>query len=643
MTKRETAVAIPMPCLGLGAAMIALIALAGCGEDPVPPDPPEAAEVSISPASATLTFAGETVQFTADVTDQYGDAYDATVSWASSDTDVFTVNTTGLVTAVGDGTGMVTASVGNISDSASVTVDTLKATNISISPDSVMLTSAGETAQFSASVTDQNGDPFDAPVSWSSSDTDVFAVDVDGLVSAVADGSGTVTASVGELSASATVVVDINLPPVVKEGVRQGLTVPMAVDGGPLPWLAATRFEDPDDDVLDLTYTVELSDTSVAWAEVLIDSDRNPIVVMGGRAIGTSTLTTTATDPGGLSASVDINLAVTDSTYTPLAILRVANNRIEIPNFSLTGDCSPEFEDAMSPAGFLVTINGSKWQTRADSTGAWSDVAGTELADGTLCTYTSSTAGEYRLAVDMTMSLDENLEPIEGWYRSGNAFVVVDDTTNQAPVLRPTAQTSMQLSVGGGPGFVLPGAEFSDPNGDPLVYTVTGSDTTLFTTALHVDSLGRALMTATAVAVGSGMITITATDPGGLSAEMVMSVGVDDSGYTQAQTVGVSNGLLILSGFTLNVCTDPIIDLEGVDGGVYTVHSSHWQSRADSTAAWADIDGTQVTTGALCPYETDEPGDYRLVYVVTTVLIEGLPEVNGNYSSRNFFTVASGG
>ena len=147
---------------------------------------------------------------------------------------------------------------------------------IAISPASVTLTSVGETAQFTASVTDQFGDPFPASVTWSSSDAEVFTVNAAGLVTAVADGSGTVTAAVEDLSATASVTVDINLPPMVREGVRTGLTVPMAARGGPLPWLAATRFEDPDNDVLDLTYTVEVGDSTVARAEVVVDSDCNP-------------------------------------------------------------------------------------------------------------------------------------------------------------------------------------------------------------------------------------------------------------------------------------------------------------------------------------------------------------------------------
>ncbi len=644
MTKRWNGLGIPTDRLRLFPALIALMVLAACGgdDDPVEPDPPVADAIAISPASVTLTSVGETAQFTASVTDQYGDPFTATVTWSSSDNEVFTVSPSGVVTATATGTGTVTAAVGNLSATASVTVNLPAATEISVTPESVTLTSAGETAQFTASVTDQFGDPFPADVTWSSSDTEVFTVNAAGLVTAVADGSGTVTAAVGDLSATASVTVDINLPPMVREGVRTGLTVPMAARGGPLPWLAATRFEDPDDDVLDLTYTVEVGDSAVARAEVVIDSDRNPSVVMYGVGAGTTTLTTTATDPGGLSADVTINLAVADSDYSPLGVLSVGNNKVEIPAISLVGGCSEPLVGFEGGSGYAATIHSAKWQSRADSSSAWTDIAGTEQTDGRLCSYSTQTAGEYRLVMDMTLSLDDNLDPLRGGYRSANTFIVEESTVNRAPELSARARNSMQLSVGGGPDWVVPGAHFNDPDGDDLEYTFVVSDTALISAEMQEDTLGRNLLVASGIAEGSGTITITATDPDGLTAEMSLATVVDTSGYTRAETVRIGNGSLTLSGFTINTCSPPFINAQGVDGGRYTVHSAHWQSRSDSTAAWTDIDGTQVTTGQLCPYASDTPGDYRLVYQVTAVIIPGLPALEGDYASRNFFTVSSG-
>ena len=80
--------------------------------------------------------------------------------------------------------------------------DPPRATAISVSPPSVTLTAIGETATFTASVTDQNGQPFTGTApTWASGAPDVFTVDQGGVVTAVANGSGTLTAAVGNVSA----------------------------------------------------------------------------------------------------------------------------------------------------------------------------------------------------------------------------------------------------------------------------------------------------------------------------------------------------------------------------------------------------------------------------------------------------------
>lgn len=623
-------------------AMIALIILGGCGEDP---DPPVATDISISPTSATLTAFGETATFTASVMDQYGDPFSATVSWSSGDADVFTVGSDGVVTAVGNGSDMVTASVGNLSASASVTVNAPVATEISISPESVTLTAVGETAMFTARVTDQNGEDFSTTVEWSSGASEVFTVDSDGVVTAVADGSAMVTAAAEGLSATASVIVDVNEPPFVRPGVRQGLTVAMGAGGGARPWQPASRFDDPDDDVLDLTYTAALSDSSVASVEILVDDSRIPWVVMVGTSPGTSELTVTATDPGGLSAHVSIILAVDDSGISPLSGIFIGNNRLQTPGpFTLLGGCTPPFINALHTTGIVFTLHGFKWQTRSDSEAEWSDIDGTAVMTGQMCTHEARTPGEYRMVADVSAVLGEGLETLRGVYGAGNTFVVEDNPggANRAPEVGVTAPSSVALSAGGGPNLMIPAAHLIDPDFDDLEFSVAVSDTALVSAEVVTEGVRHSVVVATGLSEGAGTITVTATDPDGLSAEMVLAINVDDSGNTPYNTFSVSNGVIRLLGFGSTVCTPPFNGLIGVDGWVYTVHSSNWQTRSDSTAAWTDIDGTEMTDGRLCPYGTDEPGDYRLVYEATIVVSADVAPFRGQYASSNFFTVSGG-
>ena len=68
--------------------------------------------------------------------------------------------------------------------------------------------SLGETVQLTATVLDGNGQPVaNAEVAWSSSDEDVATVNAQGLVTAVGNGSVTITARSGSASASVPVSV----------------------------------------------------------------------------------------------------------------------------------------------------------------------------------------------------------------------------------------------------------------------------------------------------------------------------------------------------------------------------------------------------------------------------------------------------
>ena len=111
----------------LSAALAGVALVWACGGDsptaPPTPEPARPATVTVSPATADLTALGATVQLTAEVRDQNARVMaGATVTWSSADTSVATVDASGLVTAVGNGTATITASAGSASGSTVVTV-----------------------------------------------------------------------------------------------------------------------------------------------------------------------------------------------------------------------------------------------------------------------------------------------------------------------------------------------------------------------------------------------------------------------------------------------------------------------------------------------------------------------------------------
>lgn len=218
-----------MRCLSLRKlpvfVLLALVAFSSCGKDsptrpttpepqkPPPPVVPVPSRIEITPTSATLNSIGQTIQLSTRVLDQNGTAItSASVSWTSGDVGVVTVSNQGLVTAVKNGTAVITARSGNVSATINITV--AQATSrIVIEPPMATLMSIGETVQLSASVLDQKGQPVaGAEVTWQSSDEQVATVNAQGLVTAVKNGTAVITARSGSTTRTANVTVMVPSP-----------------------------------------------------------------------------------------------------------------------------------------------------------------------------------------------------------------------------------------------------------------------------------------------------------------------------------------------------------------------------------------------------------------------------------------------
>ena len=94
---------------------------------PTPPPPPPVVSVPtsiiVTPSTTRLNAIGQTVRLAASVLDQNGSAVaGASATWTSGAVDVATVSDQGLVTAVKNGSVVITARSGSLSTTASVTV-----------------------------------------------------------------------------------------------------------------------------------------------------------------------------------------------------------------------------------------------------------------------------------------------------------------------------------------------------------------------------------------------------------------------------------------------------------------------------------------------------------------------------------------
>lgn len=136
---------------------------------------------------------GNTQQLTATVAPS--NAANKSVTWASNATGVATVNSTGLVTAVAGGTATITCTTvsGGFTDTCVVTVSaTVAATSVSVTP-SISPLALGATLQLTATVSPSNAT--NKSVTWSTNAPGVATVDSGGLVTGVAGGTATITAT----------------------------------------------------------------------------------------------------------------------------------------------------------------------------------------------------------------------------------------------------------------------------------------------------------------------------------------------------------------------------------------------------------------------------------------------------------------
>ncbi len=182
--------------------------LASCGGGGyTPPPPPTLQSVSVSPSSASVV-AGKTQQYSA--TGSYSDGTTkglATVDWTTSDPTVATINSTGLLTGVKQGSVIVSAKSGTISGSTSATIAAAQLVSIAISPQNPSVR-INNNEQFVATgtFTDGTTQPLSG-ITWSSTPTTFATVDNTGLAVGISPGVSTIRATSGTVSGTTSLTV----------------------------------------------------------------------------------------------------------------------------------------------------------------------------------------------------------------------------------------------------------------------------------------------------------------------------------------------------------------------------------------------------------------------------------------------------
>ncbi|MEP6730748.1 MAG: Ig-like domain-containing protein [bacterium] len=347
--------------IGRVATLVGVTVAYSCGGDSTKPTatPAAAATLEISPSNPVV-LSGSSLQMAVVLRDNTGTVLSGrTVVWSSSVPAVATIDAaTGLARAIGAGsTDIVATSEGKSATSRmTVTVQTVASVVIDslVSPLWV-----GRSAQLAVSVRDSSGAPITGrTVNWTSSATSVVTVSSTGLLTGIAPGTSTITASVDGVSGTRVVVAQAVPSALITLLPTQG-SVARGADYALTPVL-----EDIDGNAVGgLTITYTTSDASVATvsASGVVHPVANGAVIITGTVDGQQQATShlTVLDPRTVSGQV---ITADGGAPTNLVFAAQTGSGVLAQRFSTKVDATsgafslemPAFPSSALPVEYLV-------------------------------------------------------------------------------------------------------------------------------------------------------------------------------------------------------------------------------------------------------------------------------------------------
>jgi hypothetical protein len=418
---------------------------------------------------ATATYANGT---TADVTQQ--------ATWSTGDASVLTVVASGanagLATAQAPGTTSITARVGTVTGTTSVTVIPQVLTSITVNPPTATIM-VGSVGSFTATGNYANGTTADltASVTWSSSNTTVLSVSnataARGQATGMAVGTANVRATFQGQTGSAAVTV--SAAPLLSIAVTPNpLNVPLGITS---PLKATGTYGVAGNPAAQFTQDVT---TSATWtvADGSITTVGNSATTAGqvtGVKVGSTTVTATLSGLSG-SATVNVNTAVLLSVVVAPATATVSAGNTQA--FIATGNYN---NNTTTDLTTMATWSSSNTAVAEVSNAAGSNGVATTLVRGT-ATITATYSG-----------------------MQGTATLTVTAPTLVAIMVAPATAT---ITVGGTQAYTVRGVYQNGTTG-----ALTGVNWSSSSSAVATITAGGGAGGATATGVAAGTTTITAT------------------------------------------------------------------------------------------------------------------------------------
>ena len=516
------------------------MALSGCGGGSTPPPPP-VVSVAIAPSAAQTIDAGQTISFTATVTN---DSSAKGVTWSLTGPGTLSNQTATSATYTGAvGTAKVTAtSVADATKSASTNI-TVNAVSVAITPSAAQAIDVGQTIPFTAVVTNDVGT---AGVAWSLTGP--------GALSGQTTTAATYTGAIGTAKVTATSVA------VTSQNASTNITI-----------TAAPAFT-----------------TTTLPAAVLTTAYSQTLVVTGGAGALTYSISV-----GNLPAGLNLNASTGTITGTPTGPVGVVNFTAKVTDSSTAGALTATQALSITVNAVPLAITSTSPLTNGNINAAYTDILQSSGGTGAVTWSILTGALPTGLNLDATTGAISGTPTVSGGFSitfqaadsgtpqqtASKAFALTIDGTkleiSTTSLLNPMigeAYNQPVLFTGGtlpvtwslANATILPAGLAQNATTGAIAGTPTAAGTTPFTVQLtdsgvpaQVVTKALTLTVTLANACGSGSesllngqygISLTGFDSSGPAA-MLGSVTVDGAGHITAGSEDINS----VSGVQLNV------------------------------------------------------------------------------------------
>ena len=577
-------------------------------------------KVSIMPVSSiTLNLTektleeGETVNLTATV--QPANASNKTLTWSSSDESVATVNANGTVTAIKAGTATITVKATDGSNASASCTVTVKASVVLVEGITLNVTeqtlTEGETLALTANVTPENAT--NKTLTWTSSDETVATVDANGNVTAVKEGTATITVKATDGSeVSASCIITVKAPVVLVESIALNVTEQTLTEG----------------ETLALTATVQpanVSNKTLSWTssdETVATVDANGLVTAVKE--GTATITVKATDGSNALAQCIITVIAPVVLVESIALNVTEQTLTEGETLALTASVTPENATNKtltwtSSNESVATVDANGLVTAVKEGTATITVKATDgsevsascvvtvkapvvLVEGIALNVTEQTLTEGEtLALTATVTPENVTNKALAWTSSNESVATVDANGNVTAVKEGTATITVKATEGSNAsaqciitvkapvvlvdGITLNVTEQTLTEGETLALTATVTPENVTNKVLVWTSSDESVATVdangtvTAVKEGTATITVKATDGSNVSAQCAITVKAP---------------VVLVEGITLNM-TEQTLSAGETLALTATVLP---ENASNKTLAWTSSDESVATVDA---------------------------------------------